>query len=153
MLSRCGHRSHTAAAAAIAAITVTLLPGVVRADLPVHCLHHEIVGEWRFTLGPLAERRTSCGHARPDAEDQQPMRSFLDTLGNESQLMVSLKEPNVVESARDETGTWTMVYDEGFEVKFGKLNFFAFSNFTFVQDDSTHFSKQNVSHCGETMVG
>merc|ERR1719159_273035 len=99
-----GNRSYTAAAAAITSIIVALFPCVTRADLPVHCLHHEIVGEWRFTLGPLSGRRTSCGHKRPDTEDEQPVRALLDARGNESQLMVSLKEPNVVESARDETG-------------------------------------------------
>merc|ERR1719188_2264644 len=137
MLSRCGHRSHTAAATAAVAIFVALFPTVVRADLPVHCLHHEVVGEWRFTLGPLSERRTSCGHARPDREDLQPVRASLDALGNKSQLMVTLESPNVAHTAHDESGTWTMVYDEGFEVAVGKLNFFAFSNFTFVQTGRT----------------
>lgn len=47
-----------------------------------------------------------------------------------------------------------MVYDEGYEVTVGGLNFFAFSNFTFEKNHSA--SKQishNVSHCGQTMVG
>merc|ERR1719428_2160911 len=45
-----------------------------------------------------------------------------------------------------------MVYDEGFEVNLDGFNFFAFSNFTFVKDPKTK-AKQNVSHCGDTMVG
>eukprot|EP00747_Dinoflagellata_sp_TGD_P162112 gnl/TRDRNA2_/TRDRNA2_179347_c0_seq1.p1 gnl/TRDRNA2_/TRDRNA2_179347_c0~~gnl/TRDRNA2_/TRDRNA2_179347_c0_seq1.p1 ORF type:complete len:561 (+),score=143.85 gnl/TRDRNA2_/TRDRNA2_179347_c0_seq1:179-1861(+) len=119
-----------------------------RADLPVHCLRHQVVGEWRFTLGPLKEKRSSCGHQRPDMEDLQPMRSIIDDAPGATQLMVELKNPNIAMTARDSKGLWTMVYDEGFEVKVNDLEFFAFSNFTF---DGPN--RHNTSHCGETMVG
>jgi len=127
----------------------------VNGDLPVHCLRHEVVGEWRFTLGPLNEHRTSCGHLRPDREESQPQREIVDTNhSGESQLMVTLKNPNVAATARNAKGTWTMVYDEGFEVTVSGLNFFAFSNFTFEKNASDLHQKQhNVSHCGFTMVG
>jgi cathepsin C len=46
-----------------------------------------------------------------------------------------------------------MVYDEGFEVTVGGLNFFAFSNFTFDVNASEPNVKHNVSHCGDSMVG
>jgi cathepsin C len=124
----------------------------VHADLPVHCVRHQVVGEWRFTLGPASEHRSSCGHNRPDLEEAQPERSFLNTMGAESDLMVTLSNPNLAATARDSKGHWTMVYDEGFEVYVGGMNFFAFSNFTFVQDPATH-QKRNQSHCGDTMVG
>merc|ERR1719389_387232 len=57
-------------------------------------------------------------------------------------------------SARDSQGTWTMIYDEGFEVNVAGLNFFAFSNFTFKKNEKNpNAPKHNVSHCGDTMVG
>lgn len=124
--------------------TLFLVAGVT-ADLPVHCLRHQVEGEWRFELGKSRARRTSCGHARPDAEDKQPQRSLF---ASADQLMVMLREPNVAATGRDDQGSWTMVYDEGFEVKVAGLTFFAFSNFTYEGP-----SKHNVSHCGDTMVG
>jgi len=118
---------------------------VVVADLPVHCLSHQIVGKWRFTLGALDEKRTSCGHAHPDVETLQPGREAVD--GNSTgQLALTLHSPNLVDSDKG-AGHWTMVYDEGFEVNLHEFSFLAFSNFTFSAP------KKNVSHCGQTMVG
>jgi len=69
------------------------------------------------------------------------------------QMFVALKNPNIA-AARESHGTWTMVYDEGFEVNIAGLNFFAFSNFTYeVNPSDPLHKKHNVSHCGETMVG
>lgn len=103
-------------------------------------------------MSPLTETRSSCGHNHPDVETQQPPLSFLASLGNISELQFSLTDPNVVKTAAGETGNWTMVYDEGFEVNTQTLSFFAFSNFSYVADASKA-KKHNVSHCGETMVG
>jgi len=39
--------------------------------------------------------------------------------------------PNVVtDSSGKNIGTWTMVYDEGFEIETNDLNFFAFSKYS-----------------------
>jgi cathepsin C len=65
---------------------------------------------------------------------------------------VELKAPNVATTKEDQHGSWTMVYDEGFEVTVGGRNFFAFSNFTFEKDPVTNTS-HNVTHCGYTQVG
>eukprot|EP00418_Pyrodinium_bahamense_P096049 CAMPEP_0179048890 /NCGR_PEP_ID=MMETSP0796-20121207/19936_1 /TAXON_ID=73915 /ORGANISM="Pyrodinium bahamense, Strain pbaha01" /LENGTH=540 /DNA_ID=CAMNT_0020745361 /DNA_START=66 /DNA_END=1688 /DNA_ORIENTATION=+ len=126
---------------------------VALGDLPVHCLRHQIVGEWRFTLGPLSEKRSSCGHSRPDKEEEQPPKEAVALLGTESQLGVTLVNPNIAVTEGRAKGNWTMVYDEGFEVNVGGLSFFAFSNFTFEADAAKPHKKHNVSHCGQTMVG
>jgi len=118
----------------------------VQADLPVHCLNHEISGKWRFTLGQLKEERSSCGHQRPDVENGQPSRQVVDA-AVAGHVSMTLSQPNLVDSTMG-NGKWTMVYDEGFEVNLRNLSFFAFSNFTF---DGP--KKSNVSHCGQTMVG
>lgn len=122
---------------------------VVWADLPVHCLHHEILGRWNFMLSPPSPERSSCGHLRPDSVDFQPRR---DDVQVGKHLTISLMDPNVAEDEHLQRGTWTMVYDEGFEVEINNLNFFAFSNFSFelAQGGST---KHNISHCDQTMVG
>lgn len=105
-----------------------------------------------FELGPMSDKRTSCGHERPDVEERQPAR---DVVGAQlTKMSLSLKNPNSVEAAAGQKGTWTMIYDEGFEVKVGGQTFFAFSNFTFEKDPKNKFAKpHNVSHCDQTMVG
>jgi len=134
---------------------IALLSRPAVADLPVHCLRHEVLGEWRFTLGPPSEKRSSCGHLHPDVEEGQPPRlTVVDETAPVEHLMVAVKSPNVAETARDTSGRWTMIYDEGFEVVVGGRNFFAFSNFTYeVNASDPAKPKHNVSHCGETMVG
>jgi cathepsin C len=99
----------------------------------------------------MSADRTSCGHERPDVEERQPPRELIGS--QLTQMSLSLKSPNLVESS-GKTGTWTMIYDEGFEVKIGEQNFLAFSNFTFEKDPKNRFAKpHNVSHCSQTMVG
>jgi cathepsin C len=137
--------------AGLSVLAVLLFPQLSVADLPVHCLRSQILGDWVFELGPLSDKRTSCGHERPDVEESQPSR---DVVGKVlSKLALSLKSPNLVD-AGGKKGTWTMIYDEGFEVKVGEESFFAFSNFTFEKDLKNQFAKpHNVSHCDQTMVG
>ena len=80
--------------------------------------------------------------------DFQPARKDVQV---QQEMFVSLSEPNVAEAGASGKGTWTMVYDEGFEVEIGDLNFFAFSNFSFESQKTS--TMHNVSHCDETMVG
>jgi cathepsin C len=86
---------------------------------------------------------------RPDVEEEQPPDRIVDT-GNSTRFMVILKDPNIAAAGHDVKGTWTMVYDEGFEVTVGGNIYFAFSNFTY-EGKGAH--RHNVSHCGGTMVG
>jgi cathepsin C len=127
----------------------------VVADLPVHCVRHEVIGDWVFKLGPLSDKRSACGHEHPDVEEHQPSRQLVDTAqGSKSEMTLSLKSPNLVSSGAKK-GTWTMIYDEGFEVKVDDgMTYFAFSNFTYEKDAKKPLAKpHNVSHCDQTMVG
>eukprot|EP00746_Dinoflagellata_sp_MGD_P125278 gnl/MRDRNA2_/MRDRNA2_60016_c0_seq1.p1 gnl/MRDRNA2_/MRDRNA2_60016_c0~~gnl/MRDRNA2_/MRDRNA2_60016_c0_seq1.p1 ORF type:complete len:537 (-),score=110.83 gnl/MRDRNA2_/MRDRNA2_60016_c0_seq1:25-1635(-) len=144
--------------ASLQVLNVALLAGLLhlnRADLPVHCLRHEVQGEWELVLTPPSPKRSSCGHKHPDTEQEQPQRSIMSLVsGGKPSIVtrVELKSPNAASTKEDQHGTWTMVYDEGFEITVGNRNFFAFSNFTFEQDPETKIS-HNVSHCGYTQVG
>jgi len=120
------------------------------ADLPVHCVRHQVVGDWDFTLGPLSSQRSSCGHKKPDDPNGQPPLNFLESQGQTNTLRVSLQDPDVASGADGLTGMWTMIYDEGFEVAIGDQVFFAFSKFSFVNHGR---KRTNVSHCDETQVG
>jgi cathepsin C len=94
----------------------------VAADLPVHCLRHEVAGTWNFVISKPSPLRTACGHNRPDVEDTQPARTIVDEMKDNEKLAVSLLNPNIAK-AGGQSGTWTMVYDEGFEVKVSKRVF------------------------------
>eukprot|EP00747_Dinoflagellata_sp_TGD_P104011 gnl/TRDRNA2_/TRDRNA2_169143_c0_seq1.p1 gnl/TRDRNA2_/TRDRNA2_169143_c0~~gnl/TRDRNA2_/TRDRNA2_169143_c0_seq1.p1 ORF type:complete len:540 (-),score=139.52 gnl/TRDRNA2_/TRDRNA2_169143_c0_seq1:75-1694(-) len=120
------------------------------ADLPVHCLRHEVAGTWNFFIGKPSASRTSCGHNRPDIEEGQPPLSVAPSTQT---MSVILSNPNVAK-AKGAQGTWSMIYDEGMEVKVDNKVFMAFSNFTFEKDPkSTLDQKHNVSHCDGTQVG
>jgi hypothetical protein len=47
-------------------------------------------------------------------------------------------------------GSFTMVYDEGFEVRIGPMTFFAFSNFVLPTDGD---ESKSSSRCYETNIG
>ena len=111
------------------------------------CLRHEVVGNWKFTLGKPSSERSGCGHARPDAEESQPSFSVVDA---KEELTIELGQPNIAK-LNGQKGTWTMIYDEGLEVKVGNRVYMAFSNF-FLNKDLTG-SGHNTSHCDQTQVG
>jgi cathepsin C len=142
-------------AVAILSLILALGTAPVGADLPVHCLKHEIEGSWNFVLTPPSKTRSFCGHRHPDVEEHQPEWSMLISLGEgkpSTVKSVELKSPNKAVTKDDQHGTWTMVYDEGFEANVDGYNFFTFSNYTLKVDPITQ-QKNNVSHCGETTVG
>lgn len=123
------------------------LASIANADLPVHCLQHDIVGEWELSLGPRSRQRSSCGHARPDDEDNQPevVLPFV-----QEKKHVVLQHHGIARTQNQSRGTWTMVYDEGFEVLVDGLSFFAFSRFEKV---GRLGRRHNVSYCDRTQLG
>jgi cathepsin C len=139
----------TQCVAVVAGLVIAVALQLVAADLPVHCLRHQVAGEWEFTLGPLGPKRSSCGHTKPDNPYMQPHMKFLENMGPLSKRRMTLGEPNKASAEDGSTGTWTMIYDEAFEVAMGDTVYFAFSKFSFTDADRQH----NVSHCGETQIG
>jgi len=125
-------------------------PGA-RADLPVHCLKHQVVGEWDFTLSPETPERQHCGHHTPDREEAQPKIEITEK--GKTTKRFNLLQSNQATSnfgAEKANGMWTMVYDEGFDVQMSGYNFFAFSRFDLSWSNGV---KKNISRCGETQVG
>eukprot|EP00929_Paragymnodinium_shiwhaense_P094545 TRINITY_DN5514_c0_g2_i1.p1 TRINITY_DN5514_c0_g2~~TRINITY_DN5514_c0_g2_i1.p1 ORF type:complete len:570 (+),score=92.28 TRINITY_DN5514_c0_g2_i1:85-1794(+) len=147
----CGRWRNNGAAALLAAIAFLQPWGAVVADLPVHCLRHQIAGEWEFTLGPLGPKRSSCGHSHPDNPESQPDADSFLAVPSVQKRRLTLKDPDTVLDSDGTEGRWTMIYDEGFEVTSGDYVYFAFSKFEYVLDGTG--SKTNVSHCEETQLG
>lgn len=131
----------------LCACALGLFSHVVHADLPVHCLRHQLVGDWDFFLGPTTPQRSSCGHERPDDPDRQPAVELSEVV---EQKQVRLNDPNIASTAKDSGGRWTMIYDEAFEVNVDGLSFLGFSRFDISHKDGV---KMNTSRCGESQLG
>jgi len=147
----------------IVALFAALLAFVSRpasADLPIHCLNAQVAGDWVFTLDAGGNkpnghdlRPVSCGFPQPDRNMDHFTRK--PTIVPHSKIKVSLQEPNIAVDEKGNKGTWTMIYDEGFEVRVGGQVFFAFHHYTpkkgtpLTSDKVAHY----ISHCHKTMVG
>ncbi|XP_046390659.1 dipeptidyl peptidase 1-like [Ischnura elegans] len=101
------------------------------ADIPVHCLYDDVVGKWEMHEGP-----------REGSNDIACDSSF--TTNNFA--VFDLQEPNIAIDSYGNKGTWTLIYDEGFEVIVNGRKYFAFFSYEEI-DGST------VSHCDKTSVG
>jgi len=122
---------------------------LVAADLPVHCMRSQVLGEWTLTLGEPSAVRSSCGHQRPDAEEQQPPLS----LPNATDVVVKFVdrgENKVITQHDGKDSYFSMIYDEGFEFDLGDRSFVAFSGFTLQPGIG---KATNHSECGRTQVG
>ena len=172
-----------------ALLLASVLVSAVRADLPVHCLNHETVGVWRLHLGKdlrfdddVESYEATCGHTNPDNayRSVSPRRvgAIVETWD------VHLSHPNkavLVERATKEgaasssgtvgasvgaigtVGTWTMIYDEGVEVRIADRVFLAFFDFQPTPGRPVHIAvagtfkdstrKQFASFCNRTGAG
>ncbi|PHJ25978.1 preprocathepsin c precursor [Cystoisospora suis] len=143
---------------------------LVRADLPIHGLMADVLGTWTFTLGAEdSEHPTSCGGGGPNynLENLQPaLDNYGAWLESHSQVERKLKltltdklVPGTSEVAPRNTwnylavtvpsqpdtavGTWTMVYDEGFEVRLPDRRFFALLK----------YSRKDAAECPRKLNG
>jgi len=135
---------------ALALLAAACIIGV-DADIPVHCLHHHVRGTWTFHRGTANGDRSTMG-ACNNAGDYLGGGDFgLGTPGFKTMdsIQVHLASPNIATAkigGKKVEGTWTMMYDEGFEVTLANQKYFAFSKYT-----GTH--KHTLSHCDKTFPG
>ena len=101
--------------------TFLLFNTVVEADIPVHCLHRQVVGKWIFRMGSNDHDDTlTCGHKLPDSVMtmvDNRIRFKNPNFKVSHDYKITLSEPNIATDAKGNKGTWTMIYDEGFEVR------------------------------------
>ena len=133
------------------------------ADLPVHCLHGQILGRWVFHVGAAQDLlgpglQGTCGHHVPGTKEDvmvEPSGALRATEAYE----ITLTDPDVVTDSSGRRGFWTMVYDEGYEVQIGGRSFFAFSRFhpsRAPRDNAPLAAKDTAgfaSDCSMTAVG
>ena len=136
------------------------VPGAVLADLPVHCVRTQIAGRWRFySSRPTAEPQ-DCGHHTPGTISDVLLENALSTMAvafDEPVLDLELESPDLARTTgsegADELGWWTMVYDEGFEVRIKSRAFFAFSSLQQAPRAHTNATQTWTSRCDRTAVG
>jgi cathepsin C len=138
--------------------TPALLTTTVVADIPVHCLHRQTVGVWNFKLGSNKNDDTlTCGHKLPDSVMtmvDNHVRYDTPNFDVDKEYKVTLSNPNIATDEEGHKGTWTMIYDEGFEVKINGRKFFTF--FVYEPKINNPTPDENAdffSVCDETFSG
>ncbi|ESS33406.1 putative preprocathepsin c precursor [Toxoplasma gondii VAND] len=144
--------------------------GVARADLPIHGLMNDVLGTWKFTIGADgSDHPTSCGSGAPNfnLENLRPaLSNYASWLASQSpvetEVELSLTDKLIRKNSdmapRNNwkylavtlpskpdvpVGTWTMVYDEGFEVRLPTRRFFGFLK----------YSRKNGKECPRRLNG
>jgi len=131
-------------ASALSVLATLRLAG---ADLPIHCLLQDVAGEWDFMVGPPVAPMFSdmvagipqCGHHIPNnvlgmlainpgtevpeastSRFRVKMTEDIETTGKVGRHLHAIGEANSTSAAAGNLGGggfWTMVFDEGFEVR------------------------------------
>merc|ERR1712131_215951 len=113
-------------------VSLSLLsPRLIWADTPANCTYEDVEGSWLF----YESERNQDNSINCDGK-----------LELVEKVRMQLKYPDVVVDQFGNIGTWTMVYNQGFEVTVAGRTYFAFSDFS--QD-----GKKVVSYCGRTKAG
>ena len=102
----------------------------VSADTPANCTYEEIRGTWLFSIGKGGHDNTiNCSEFKAV-----------------SQLEVELLFPDVAVDKDGNTGFWTLIYNQGFEVEINGKKYFAFSAYE-------KSGEKVVSYCDKTLNG
>ena len=145
-------------ALATALVATASLPWCA-ADLPVHCDINHVYGVWElFAVDAPPVPAPRLPYLAPDRAAGHVLEACDSTaLGNSSgtgvsaAVRVELRPPNLVveQDARGRRGTFTMTYDEGFELRFRGRRYTAFFRYGFDPAADLPFR----SFCHETSVG
>lgn len=120
-------------ASGLALLLATAALPYAAADLPNHCLWKQVHGAWTFHMSKASHNKhEKCSKAGNDfgGGDFGLGEPAYET---HEKYKVHLSAPNKAvvtdASGKNTHGTWTMIYDEGFEVRADKMKFFAFSKY------------------------
>lgn len=116
----------------VAMVTITSVPSLTLADTPANCTWPDIAGTWVFTESERVETR---------AENCETVQTK-----SANRVYLKLDFPNVASDNEGNVGTWTLVYNQGFEVTIAYRKYFAFS--LYKQTGNTV-----ISYCNATQPG
>jgi hypothetical protein len=117
----------------------------------------QVLGTWTFELSRgHGDSREFCGYTSPDSHVHHFTVYSYELFVN-STLRVRLSDPNIatLEDGHETKGTWTMVFDEGFEVRIAGRVFFAYFAYKPHSIKVLGHMRQSDydSHCDRTMIG
>merc|ERR1719402_567378 len=100
-------------------LAALLLVGFVSADNPTDCRYEQIKGDWIFYESDrtFTTDNVDCSTLGPIAKE----------------IQINLEYPNIATDGDGNKGTWTLIYNQGFEVIINGREFFAFSMFESVK--------------------
>ncbi|KAJ1526208.1 hypothetical protein ONE63_009367 [Megalurothrips usitatus] len=110
MAPRCRWLELLAALAVLAAVA---------ADTPANCTFEDVVGKWTLWEGPRGVKPGANCASHP-GEPAGPW---------ERKIRVSLLSPNKAVDQFGNEGTWTMVYNQGFNVEINGRSYFGYSTY------------------------
>ncbi|XP_069189059.1 dipeptidyl peptidase 1 isoform X1 [Procambarus clarkii] len=114
-----------------AGVVVLCCVAAALADTPANCLYEDIRGTWTFSeTERTGDNTINCDELGPIVHTKTFTLSF----------------PNTAADEYGNEGTWTMIYNQGFEVNINERSYFAFS---YYEGD---FSS-SVSYCDRTLNG
>ncbi|CAG2110494.1 unnamed protein product, partial [Medioppia subpectinata] len=112
-------------------LVVVVCVGRLRADTPANCSYEEIRGVWEFSESQRsADRLEKCDGSQPLV----------------NKVRIELQYPNTAVDHNGNKGTWTLIYNQGFEVIVNDRKYFAFSDYKVEGNKVT-------SICGKTKPG
>lgn len=119
------------------AVFLVLLIGFtgINCDIPVHCLKHQVAGDWNFQIDKPRDAKSvfehKCGHELPDNPDTSN-KAMEFGFTTDKEVVYQLGEDASANRKLGESSwgaTWTMIYDEGFQITDGEKTIFVFSRF------------------------
>ncbi len=116
----------------LALTVVAVLSPQALSDTPANCTYEDIRGTWTFHIGAGGQDNTiNCS-------------SSFDVVKT---VTVTLSYPDTAKDDQGNTGFWTIIYNQGFEVVVDDYKYFSFSNYTMID------RKTVVSYCHSTFNG
>lgn len=136
---------------------------LVSADLPIHCVRESVLGEWTLKVGPEhggPSENNRCGYQQPDLNRHHFTHPEAYHFNPVKELKIKLEAPDKVTCLQgcSGAGTFTMVYDEGFNIKVDGMSLFTFFHYEPKAGDSDVYMRSDeISHyktdCSKTRTG